>query len=289
MSSVRGIKPSDLAELSKLKIMIPVSLTGFTGYFMHDPRLTPEIIMVTAGILLMAVSASVLNQLQEIDTDSMMPRTAARPLPSGRIAPWKALVYFFLTLLSGAFLVWFAGGSAALIVSLITIIWYNGVYTYLKRITALAVIPGAFTGALPPLIGWIAAGGDPFDISIILVQVLIFTGQIPHFWLLVLKYGPEYEKAGMPSLTAVMSRNSIYLMIFLFVISFSIITLFLGSYGIVHNRAIFGVLMLLSILLTGYFYMLLRGNRNKLSMYSVVLNTYFLAVMILLITDRMIG
>jgi hypothetical protein len=71
-------------------------------------------------------------------------------------------------------LVWFAGNTAALIVSLITILWYNGVYTYLKRITALAVIPGAFTGALPPLIGWMAAGGNPFDITIILVQVLFF-------------------------------------------------------------------------------------------------------------------
>jgi heme o synthase len=289
MSSVKGIKPSDLAELSKLNIMIPVSLTGFTGYFLHDPRLTPGIILVTSGILLMAVSASVLNQIQEVDTDRKMARTAARPLPSGRIRPWKAVVYFLLTLISGAVLVWLAGNTAALIVSLITLLWYNGVYTYLKRITALAVIPGAFTGALPPLIGWIAAGGNPFDITIILIQILFFTGQIPHFWLLVLRYGPEYEKAGMPSLTAVVSRDSIYRMIFLFVATFSIIILFLGSYDIVHNRLIFWILMLLSFILTGYFYILITGKRNNLPMYSVLLNLYFLAVILLLLTDRMIN
>jgi heme o synthase len=236
----------------------------------------------------MAVSASVLNQLQEVDIDRKMARTATRPLPSGRIRPLHAVIYFFLTLISGAVLVWFAGNTAALIVSLITILWYNGVYTYLKRITALAVIPGAFTGALPPLIGWMAAGGNPFDITIILVQVLFFTGQIPHFWLLVLKYGPEYEHAGLPSLTSVMSRNSIYRMIFLFVVSFSVITLFLGSYGIVHSRLIFGILMLLSFILAGFFYILMTRHRNKHSAYSVLLNTYFLAVMILLITDRII-
>jgi heme o synthase len=269
--------------------MISVSLTGFTGYFMHDPRITPELIMVTSGILLMAVASSVLNQLQEIDIDRKMARTSERPLPSGKIRPWQAVVYLFLTLFSGALLVWSGGNTAALAVSLITVLWYNGVYTYLKRITALAVIPGAFTGALPPLIGWIAAGGNPFDITIVLVQVLFFSGQIPHFWLLVLKYGPEYEKAGMPSLTTVMSRQKIYIMILLFVASFSIITLFLGSYGIIHNRLIFGVLMLLSFILTGYFYSLVSAKRDKHSRYSALLNSYFLAVMILLITDRMIG
>jgi heme o synthase len=289
MRSMQGVSPSSLTELSKLKIMIPVSLTGFTGYFMHDPRMTPGIIIVTLGILLMAVSASVLNQLQEIDIDRKMARTAERPLPSGRIRPWQAVVYFFLTLSSGALLVWSAGNAAALVVSLITVLWYNGIYTYLKRITPLAVIPGAFTGALPPLIGWIAAGGNPFDITIILVQVLFFSGQIPHFWLLVLKYGPEYEKAGMPSLTTVMSRQKIYIMIFLFVASFFIITLLLGSYGIIRSKLIFGVLILLSFILTGYFYILVSGIRNKPSRHSALLNSYFLAVMILLITDRIIN
>ena len=70
------------------------------------------------------------------------------------------------------------------------------------------MVPGAVTGALPPLIGWVAAGGGVWDKSIIFLEFLFFTGQIPHFWLLILKYGEEYKKAGFPSLTNILSSDT---------------------------------------------------------------------------------
>ena len=148
----------DYLELGKIKIMIPVSLTGFTGFFIYNPVLTFRILLVSLGILLLGVSASILNQLQEADPDSRMERTQYRPIPSQRIKPQQALIFLLCNLIAGIILIYSAGNLTAVIIGLIAIGWYNGIYTYAKKITAFAVFPGAVTGALPPLIGWVAAG-----------------------------------------------------------------------------------------------------------------------------------
>ena len=98
------------------------------------------------------------------------------------------------------------------------------------------MVPGAVTGALPPLIGWVAAGGGVWDKPIIFLEFLFFTGQIPHFWLLILKYGEEYEKAGLPSLTNIMSRTQINRLTFTWVVTSVIAALFLCYFEIIHSR-----------------------------------------------------
>ncbi len=81
------------------------------------------------------------------------------------------------------------GCPLAAALGIFTLLWYNLVYTPLKRITAFAVLPGALIGAMPPLIGWTAAGGNPLDMEIMAVAFLLFVGQMPHYWLLLLKIG----------------------------------------------------------------------------------------------------
>ena len=127
--------------------------------------------------------------------------------------------------------------------ALFTIFWYNVIYTYSKRITAFAVVPGAITGALPPLIGWVAAGGGIFDKPIVFVEFLFFTGQIPHFWLLILKYGEEYKKAGIPSLTEVLSRTQIGRLTFTWVVASSWQQFFLCYFEIIHGLPVIGILL----------------------------------------------
>ena len=224
----------DYLELSKIKIMIPVSLTGFTGFFIFDPHISIKIILVSSGILFLAISASVLNQIQEVDLDSKMERTHNRPLPSQRIKPQHALLFFLCNLIAGTVLIYSAGNLTAALIGIITIGWYNGIYTYAKRITAFAVFPGAVTGALPPLIGWVAAGGGVWDKPIIFLEFLFFTGQIPHFWLLILKYGEEYGKAGMPSLTNILNRVQISRLTFTWVVTSAIAALFLCYFEIIQ-------------------------------------------------------
>lgn len=277
-------------ELSKLKIMIPVSLTGFTGYFIFDPHFSSRIAFVTLGILLQAISASVLNQIQEVDLDSKMNRTRERPLPAQKIRLQCAVIFFFFNLFAGTILIYSAGNLMAALTGLFTIIWYNVIYTYAKRITAFAVVPGALTGALPPLIGWVAAGGGFWDKPIIFIEFLFFTGQIPHFWLLILKYGEEYGNAGIPSLTSIFSKNQINRLTYTWVVTSVIAALFLCYFEIIHTKVISGILMIASAILIWQFTELIKisGENNSYKKYSILLDAYFLLMLILLISDRII-
>jgi protoheme IX farnesyltransferase len=278
-------------ELSKLKIMIPVSLTGFTGFFLYNQHEPGKAILVTMGILLLSVSASVLNQIQEVKTDRIMERTRLRPIPAGKIKPENAFLYFVMTLAAGFAVLLTAGGIGPALIGIATIIWYNGVYTYSKRITAFAVVPGALTGALPPLIGWVAAGGGAWDHQIIFVEFLFFVGQIPHFWLLLLKYGDEYESAGLPSLTTVMRREQINRLTFTWVVTSVMAALFLCFFEIIHTLILSLILFTASAFLVWRFSGLIRSgakNGNQ-QVYSFFLYAYYLLLIILLIADRIIA
>lgn len=278
-------------HLSKLKIMLPVSLTGFTGYFIQQPSISGHIFFVSLGILLVGVSASVLNQVQEADIDSRMKRTQDRPIPSGRISKGNALLFFLLTLVSGSFLILIFGNVRALSVSFFTVFWYNYVYTYSKRLTPFAVFPGAITGALPPLIGWLAAGGGFFDRTIVMVEFLFFVGQMPHFWIIVLKYGEEYEKAGLPCLTRVMQPEQISRLVFIWIALSGMAALFLYLFGIIHTEFIASLILVSTTILIVLSAGLLRSGKwkTKLNRYNLQLNVYFLLIMVFIVSDRLIS
>jgi protoheme IX farnesyltransferase len=290
MISNPGNKLKVYLELAKIKIMIPVSLTGFTGYFLFDPHLSPDIFLTTAGILLMSIAASVLNQLQEVDLDSKMKRTRQRPLPSGRITIQQATLFLFLNIITGLAILYYAGNLKAALIALITVFWYNVIYTYSKRITAFAVVPGAVTGALPPLIGWVAAGGEPWDKPIIFIEFLFFTGQIPHFWLLILKYGEEYKQAGVPSMTNIFNPTQIKRLTFSWVVTSVVAALFLCYFEIIQNGLIIIILVVVSLFIIWQFSDLLkiRSDKKNYRRYSITLDAYFLVILLLLISDKII-
>jgi len=278
-------------ELSKPKIMIPVSLTGFTGYFIFDPHLTLNLFFVSIGILFMAISASVLNQIQEVELDRRMNRTQNRPIPSMKISMSPAIWFFLVNLIAGTAFIYTAGNLKAVIIGLITILWYNGIYTYSKRISAFAVVPGAVTGALPPLIGWVAAGGAIWAKPIIFIEFLFFVGQIPHFWLLILKYGEEYKNAGIPNIMDLLNRPQINRLTFTWVVSSVTAALFLCYFEIIQTKLIVGILLIASFYIIWKFSDLVKNhvNSNNYRRYSILLDSYFLLVLILLISDKIIS
>lgn len=284
-------KLKDWLELSKIKIMIPVSLTGFTGYFAYDPHFSLRIFFVSLGIFLIAISASVLNQIQEVELDSKMPRTCHRPLPAQKIKLHQATVFFIFNLIAGSTVLYYAGNLNAALIGLITLVWYNGIYTYSKRITAFAVVPGALTGALVPLIGWVAAGGGLLEKPIIFIEFLIFTGQIPHFWLLILRYGEEYKLAGLPSLSAIFNQRQIKRLTFIWVVSSVFAGLLLCYFEIIQSPLINVILVVVSIYTIWQFFDLLKTRviNNNYKRYSIFLDTYFLLILLLLISDRLIS
>lgn len=271
--------------------MIPVSLTAFTGYFLHFPVLNNEIVFVTLGVLFQGAAASALNQLQEKSIDLSMDRTKSRPFPSGNMSITQAIIFITLTLATGSFLIYHFGNTLAMILGLFTIAWYNGIYTYLKRITPFAILPGAVTGAIPPVIGWTAAGGYPLEKIPLLLAFVFFMGQVPHFWLLIMKYGDQYEKAGLPSLKRLFQSDQIRRLTFIWTTASVISASLLGFFGIIQSVIFRLILLFITLLVITIFLDLLsykKGVKTK-SIHFIALNTYFLLLMIILISDKIIS
>ncbi len=200
-----------LLELTKVRLTAMVTLSAATGYLLHAGRLEAGLLLPALGLFLLAAGSAALNQVQEAAIDARMERTRNRPIPSGRIGRAGAFYVAGLLIGSGAYVLSSLERSplAALVLGLASVAWYNGVYTYLKRLTAFAAVPGALVGALPPVVGFLAAGGDPADPLILLVAAFFFLWQIPHFWLLLILWGDQVEAAGLPVLGRVLGAGAL--------------------------------------------------------------------------------
>ena len=195
--------------LCRATIAIFAAASAATGYLLAPHRQITGVFPAAGAVFLLACGASALNQYQEQDIDEKMERTRTRPLPSGSIAASHALALSCALVLAGLALLVHACGVKAALLGLFALLWYNGIYTHLKKMTAFAAVPGAAVGMVPPAIGWVSAGGAVLDPRIAAICFLFFLWQVPHFWLLLLNNGEEYEQAGLPSLTRVMSRPQI--------------------------------------------------------------------------------
>ena len=206
----------DWLALLKLRITVASTITTGVGYIMARGQVDWPIVPVMLGILLQACGAAALNQVQDSRVDALMARTANRPIPSGRISRRAATIYALALLAAGSVVLWFFG-LAAMLLGLGAAVVYNGIYTPLKRVTPFAALPGALIGALPPVVGWSAAGGYLSDPSIHLVAFFFFIWQIPHFWLLLLFYSRDYTDGGLPSLFDRFDRRQIVKLTFIWI------------------------------------------------------------------------
>ncbi len=208
MSSIRDIAHPYL-ELCKVRVSMLAAFTAAAGFILSARSVEPQMAMVVIGVFLMACGASTLNQFQERDLDARMQRTKGRPVPSGRISPDCVLSFALILMSSGLFALLLTGFLAAPCLGLLAVVWYNGVYTHLKKKSAFAVVPGALVGTVPATIGWIAAGGAAHDPRLWMVCFFLFMWQVPHSWLFILMYGDEYASAGLPSLTSLLGKEQL--------------------------------------------------------------------------------
>ncbi len=214
-----------------------------TGFFLGPYHRIEDVLLPAAAVFLLACGASALNQCQERDIDARMERTRRRPLPSGAITLRRALLVSLALLLAGLALLAETGGVKALVPGLFALLWYNGVYTSLKRVSAFSSVPGAVVGMVPPAIGWISAGGSLFDARLAVVCTLFFMWQLPHFWLLLLRRGDEYTQAGLPSLTRVMGPAQLSRVTFTWIFAASVACLLLPLYGAVKSPLVYFALV----------------------------------------------
>jgi len=213
------------------------ALSALAGYALYpSPHAPAKAAELLAGLFLLAAGCSALNQVQERSLDARMERTRRRPVASGRISPRAGLACALLPALVGMALLWHLTPAAALL-GLGAAAWYNGAYTPLKRRTLFALLPGALCGALPPLIGWAAAGGHPGDYRIVLAAGLLFLWQIPHFWFFALKHREDFRRAGLPTLLSALPAEKLHRLALLWVFALACATLLPLAFGLLHHPA----------------------------------------------------
>ncbi len=152
------------------------------------------LLLFVAGLCITG-SANTINQVLEKDTDALMARTAKRPIASGRMSVSEGYIFAFITGLVGVGMMWYFFNLNSALVGLASLFIYGFIYTPLKKVNSIAVLVGAIPGALPCLIGWVAAT-DGFGIGGWIVFGIQFLWQFPHFWAIAWLAHEDYTKAG---------------------------------------------------------------------------------------------
>lgn len=189
-----------LRQLGRAELSFLVALSAIAGHLFSGIELGGNAFLIGLGVGLLAMGCSALNQWQEQDLDARMERTRQRPLPSGSLTAIGALLLALAGICGGLILLSLLPNWLPLLLGILATIWYNGIYTPLKRRTAFAAFPGAVCGALPPLIGWAASGEPLFSTPAMILAGTLFLWQIPHTWLLLCRYRQDLKKSGLPDL-----------------------------------------------------------------------------------------
>jgi len=189
-------KMADYAAFFKLRLASLVVFSAILGYLIAvESIIWVDLFWLCLGGFLVTGSSNGYNQIIERDLDKLMDRTKVRPLVTGRMTKNEALVVAGVSGGLGVLILWFLLNPLSGILALISLVLYVAVYTPLKQKTPWAVFVGAFPGAIPPMLGWVAATGH-FGLEPGLLFALQFMWQFPHFWAIAWKSSDDYAKAG---------------------------------------------------------------------------------------------
>jgi protoheme IX farnesyltransferase len=195
---------ADYFALTKPRLNLLVVATSAAGYYLGSapPLNVSAMAAAVAGTALVAAGAAALNQVYERDTDALMRRTRMRPLPDGRITAADARLFGLLLSAAGLALLGTLVNLPATALALATLVTYLIIYTPMKRRSPTATLIGAVPGALPPLIGWVAAHGG-LSVGGAALFLIVFLWQIPHFMAIAWLYRDDYGNAGFPMLPVI--------------------------------------------------------------------------------------
>lgn len=195
-------------ELSKPRIMVLILLIAMAGFGMASQSTFNYGLFchMSLGVSLLAAGVGALNQFYERNIDGLMRRTERRPLPAGRISAGKAFSFGIITSSLGITYLAVTVNPLTAILGIFTLISYVFIYTPLKRKTSLSTVIGAFPGAIPPMIGWTAVHGE-LTIEPVILFLIMFFWQFPHFLAIAWMYRDDYARAGICMLPVVESTG----------------------------------------------------------------------------------
>lgn len=244
-------KVGDYALFFKMRLTLLVVISAALGYLIAaDTVVWMDLLLLSLGGFLVTGSSNGFNQIWEKELDAMMDRTKGRPLVTGKMLRNEALFVAILSGVAGVAIIWIALNQLSGILALLSLFIYVFIYTPMKQHTPWAVFVGAFPGAIPPMLGWVAATGH-FGLEPGLLFAIQFIWQFPHFWAIAWKADADYAKAGfhlLPSKNGKdLSSAFLILLYTLFLLLVSLLPVFFGLVGI-YAGVVFilsGILMII--------------------------------------------
>ena len=281
---------SSFIEITKLRLSVSVVFSSVISYLIGMSEFDFEIFSyLVVGGLMMVSASNIFNQVIERDLDALMQRTKGRPLPMGQISVNNALVLGFTFVIAGLTFLYIISPLCAML-GAISIFIYACVYTPLKLITPLSVFVGAIPGAIPFMLGWVAATNE-LGVEALALFLMQFFWQFPHFWAIAWWQNDEYEKAGFKMLpTGKKDKSTTFQIIFysFWAIIMSIVPYFnvtgdlsLSTYGLV-------IVLMLGMFLLFYSFQLFKTSTTqnaKVLMYVSIL--YLTLVQIVYLIDNL--
>ena len=279
----------DFAQLFKFPISIMSTVSAATGYLAFTHAMNWRLLPVSGAVLILAFAACALNEAQEHKLDALMERTKRRPIPSGKISPAGAAILALVLAAVALASLWLMGGMVAAGLGGLAVLWYNGLYTYLKRKTSLASVIGSVIGAIPPAIGWVCAGGV-LDGPILSLSFFLLMWQVPHFWLLALRISGDYEQAQFPTFVRAMGTDSLSRVTFMWTAATAASALLLPIFGLSSSPYLGLGLAAAGAWLTFVAWRALRKpNKQGFRQAFHAINYYAVMVMGAVILDAMLG
>jgi protoheme IX farnesyltransferase len=277
-------------DLTRVGLSLAVAFSAFAGYCVFKPVHGLTSLFSFFGVLLLSGACAALNQYQEQRPDGLMKRTENRPLPTKSVSSFQTLFVAAVLGLWGILLLFVGTTWVAGALGIFTVFWYNTVYTPLKKKTSFAFLIGAFTGALPPLIGYTGAGGPLLGKGLV-VGAFLFFWQIPHFMLVLLKHGNDYARAGFPALSLSTSQKRFKPFVFLGLLATSLSSLLFPLFKIISNTGIIMVFVIVNVLFVGYFFNALVRGKKDLNFRTTfrMLYLYQSVMLVLIIGDALLA
>lgn len=280
------INLKDFLILTKFKLSFTVSLSLVFAFILAKNSIDFFILYPFLAVLLLALGVSSLNQIQEYKEDALMSRTKNRPVAAKRLSVRDGLIISFLLILCSYIFIYLSMQILGVVIFCSVIIIYNLVYTKAKKTTVYAAVFGAVLGVIPPMIGWISAGGDITDIRFISLGLFYFIWQIPHFWLLTLKYNSDYKKANFPTVVDRFGIEGLERVTLVWLLLTVIAGLFLVITFLTISLPILFLLIVLNIYTT-YSIFTLRVKHKYIKNF-IIINLYMVLTMTLLIIGKLI-
>ena len=283
-----GIK--DYIALTKAYLSFAVMIPGALAYLLFEDAIKPNFWLSILAIFLLALGVSTLNQFQERQLDALMLRTQNRPLVTGIITEKEALGIIIGLIGIASLIEFYVLGFIGVLIFASVIVLYNAIYTPMKRTSAYAVFPGAILGVIPTILCTMATDQSLFSLPFLAIAWYYFIWQIPHFWLLVLMYQNDYNKAKFPNMANVVGAQSLSHITYVWILLTIISALMVVSFFIPKNTLIFAIIIAHSVFLAYKSFVLLKddawSDKKLCKKIFMQLNLYTLSVVVFIVIDR---